>query len=116
MCRACSALQPIAIGPDATAGTGLGVAKFFDWYHATLSGGCVNGSNGHCVGHTPQGDTYYFTAWLPNASGLPATTGLPVVGTINDYNMASICSGNIGGATRRDAGGDIVLPIIGDHT
>lgn len=86
------AQQPVAIGPDTTGGSGPGVAKFFDWYSATPSG-CTAGS-GYCVGHTPQGDTYYWTAWLPNASGLPVTTGLPVVGTINDFTLKG-CGGNI---------------------
>src|ERR1035438_5224616 len=36
-----------------------------------------------------------FSAWLPNASGLPVTGGLPVVGTINDWSFGP-CSGNIG--------------------
>ena len=79
------AQQPIAVGPDSSAGHGPGMVKFFDWYTATPSGGCVPGATGFCVGHTPQGDTYYFSAWMPNASGLPVTNGLPVVGTINDY-------------------------------
>jgi hypothetical protein len=88
------AQQPIAIGPDTTAGSGPGVFKFFDGYPATPSG-CTAGT-GYCVGHNPQGDTYYWTAWLPNASGLPVTTGLPVVGTANDYAFGSLCGGNIG--------------------
>jgi hypothetical protein len=59
-----------------------------------LATGCKAGS-GYCVGHAPQGDTYYWTAWLPNASGLPATTGLPVVGAVNDFALPGHCSGNI---------------------
>ena len=90
------AQQPIAIGPDNTAGYGPGMVKFFDWYTATATGGCVPGATGFCVGHTPQGDTYYWSAWMPNASGLPVTNGLPIVGTINDYNLGSFCNGNIG--------------------
>ena len=91
-----SAQQPVAIGPSAAGNSGLGVVKFFDWYNATATGGCTNGSVGYCVGHDPQGDTYYWTAWMPNASGLPVTSGLPVVGTINDYSFGPICSGNLG--------------------
>jgi hypothetical protein len=89
------AQQPIAVGPDASAGYAPGLVKYFDWYTGKPTGGCTNGTYGACVGHGPQGDTYYFSAWLPNASGLPVTTGLPVVGTINDYSFGP-CSGNIG--------------------
>ena len=89
------AQQPIAAGPDASAGHAPGLIKYFDWYTGTPTGGCTNGANGACVGGSPQGDTYYFSAWLPNASGLPVTTGLPVVGTINDYSFGP-CNGNIG--------------------
>ena len=49
------AQQPIAIGPDSSAGYGPGLVKFFDWYTATPSGGCVAGASGFCVGHTPPG-------------------------------------------------------------
>src|SRR5258708_15138910 len=90
-----TAQQPIALGPSLAANTGLGVGKFFDWYSATPTG-CTNGSSGYCVGPTIQGDTYYWTAWMPNASGLPVKSGLPIVGTINDFNFGSVCSGNIG--------------------
>jgi hypothetical protein len=89
------AQQPLALGPDLGAGMGRGLAKYFAWYTATPTGGCVAGANGYCVGVGLRGDSYYWTAWLPNASGLPVTGGLPIVGTINDYNAAS-CSGNIG--------------------
>lgn len=100
---ALSAQQPIAIGP-ANDGTmsGYGVTKFFDWYQGTPSG-CVAGS-GHCVGHTPQGDFYYWNGWLPSANGagtptpsqgLPVPTGLPIVGTFNDGH-AGTCNGNVG--------------------
>src|SRR5450759_5718 len=91
-----AAQQPIAIGPDTTAGAGAGVVKHLNWYTATPSGGCTDGASGSCVGHNPQGDTYYWTAWMPNANGLPVTSGLPVVGTINDYNFGSICQGSVG--------------------
>jgi hypothetical protein len=89
------AQQPIAIGPSLAGNPGLGVVKFLDWYSATPSG-CANGSSGYCVGPSVQGDTYYWTAWMPNASGLPVTSGLPVVGTINDYSFGPLCSGNVG--------------------
>jgi hypothetical protein len=89
------AQQPVGIGPSQAANAGLGLVKFFDWYTATPTGGCVNGANGACVGHSPQGDTYYWSAWLPNASGLPVTTGLPVVGTANDESAPGCSGGNI---------------------
>lgn len=90
------AQQPIAIGPDTSAGAGAGVVKHLNWYTSTPSGGCTDGASGFCVGHNPLGDTYYWSAWMPNASGLPVTSGLPVVGTINDYNFGSICYGSVG--------------------
>ncbi len=66
-----------------------------DWWNATASG-CTAGATGMCVGaYRPMGDTIYFTAWLANASQLPVPTGLPIVGTLNDYNAAT-CGGNIG--------------------
>ncbi len=85
---------PISIGPahDSTTPND-GIIKMFHWYDGTPQG-CVAGS-GFCVGHTPQGDFYYWSAWLPNASGLPVTTGLPIVGTFNDGHAGS-CVGNIG--------------------
>jgi hypothetical protein len=89
-----AAQQPIAMGPDQSAGVGLGVVKYLDWYAATPSG-CTNGAIGHCVGGgSVIGDTMYWTAWLPNASGLPVTSGLPIAGTLNDFGFAG-CSGNL---------------------
>ena len=89
------AQRPIAVGPDASAGYAPGLIKYFDWYTGTPTGGCTSGTYGACVGHGPQGDTYYWSAWLPNASGLPVPSGLPVVGTINDWSFGP-CGGNIG--------------------
>ena len=80
------AQSPITIGGDHTSGY-FGISKILDWYNAMPSG-CTAGT-GYCVGTTPSGDTYFWTAWLPNASGLPITGGLPIVGTINDYSLAS---------------------------
>jgi hypothetical protein len=91
---ALSSQQPIGVGPDRSAGSNPGIVNYFDWYYATPSGGCVNGA-GTCVGHSPQGDFYYWSAWLPDASGLPVTSGLPIVGTINDYTALG-CGGNLG--------------------
>jgi hypothetical protein len=99
MLAVCAGLQaqiPIGLGPDATAGHGPGYVKYFNWFTATPTGGCTNGSNGFCVGANPNGDTYYFSAHLINASQLPVTSGLPIVGTINDYNFGSLWAGNIG--------------------
>ena len=95
-CAACAMTQqPIGIGPDNSAGISPGLSQFFSWYLATPTGGCVPGSTppGACVGHSPQGDTYYWSAWMPNASGLPVTSGLPIVGTANDFSLT--CSGNL---------------------
>src|ERR1035441_1252725 len=65
-----------------------------DWWSATASG-CTPGGTGMCVGaYRPIGDTIYFTAWLANASQLPVTTGLPIVGTLNDFSTAT-CGGNV---------------------
>ncbi|MEO8596822.1 MAG: hypothetical protein ABI759_26115 [Candidatus Solibacter sp.] len=87
------AQQPIAVGPDRSANAGPGIAKFFDWYNGTASG-CSGDSTHLCVGHTLNGDSYYWTAWMPNASGLPVTNGLPIVGTINDFS-APCTGGNL---------------------
>ena len=85
------AQQPISTGPDGSGGW-PGISRYFDWFRATPSG-CTAGA-GACVGAAVQGDTYYMTGWLPNASGLPVTSGLPIVGTANDYGMLG-CSGNL---------------------
>ncbi|MBI3888909.1 hypothetical protein HY311_03940 [Candidatus Nomurabacteria bacterium] len=84
---------PIGMGPG-------GKVDLFDWYNATASGCspsspfpalmCVGGA----ASSKPQGDTYYFSAWLPNASQLPVTTGLPLVGTFNDGTSQN-CNGNL---------------------
>ena len=47
-----------------------------------------------CVGHSPLGDTIFFTGWFADAHLLPVTTGLPVVGTLNDFTSKT-CSGNL---------------------
>lgn len=93
------AQQPISMGPatGSFGGTLNGALNRLYWYDATASG-CTPGAGGLCVGHEPRGDFYYWTAWLPNALGLPKTTGLPVVGTINDFNWnssAPSASGNL---------------------
>ncbi len=59
-----------------------GLVKWLDWYGQNIQGGSV-----------VNGDFQYFTAWLPNAGGLPVTSGLPIVGTMNDTGF---CGGNIG--------------------
>ncbi len=75
--------QPMAIGPNKSATGLVGLVKYFDWFLGTGSG-CVPGVGGFCTGATLSADTYYWTAWLPNASGLPKTSGLPIVGSVND--------------------------------
>jgi hypothetical protein len=84
------AQAPIGFGPGTLS---AGLLDLFDWYAATASG-CTPGARGMCVGHGPLGDTIYFTGWFANANLLPVTTGLPVVGTLNDFT-AKTCSGNI---------------------
>ena len=65
----------------------------FDWWLSTASG-CTAGARGMCVGHTVQGDTNYFSGWFADASLLPITNGLPIVGTLNDFTSKT-CSGNL---------------------
>ena len=70
--------QPVGIGPSIDPGlvSVAGLVKWLDWYHQ--------------IGPAPQGDFYYFSAWLPNASGLPVSGGKPIVGTYNDGHMGSL--------------------------
>jgi hypothetical protein len=90
------AQQPIGMGPGLPGNSALGSVRFFNWYSATPTGGCRDGASGYCVGgNNVGGDTYYWTAWLPNASGLPVKNGLPIVGTINDFTFGTICGGNV---------------------
>lgn len=100
-CRAYTALiflafsgyaqAPIAVGGDQAAGIFPGLTKYFNWYDATPSGGCVDGSTGYCVGTRPIGDTFFFSAWFADASLLPVTGGLPVVHTLNDASFDALC-------------------------
>jgi hypothetical protein len=85
---------PIGMGP-------AGKIDVFDWFYSVNSGCtpisgpkalmCVGGG----VSSRPQGDTYYFTGWLANAAGLPVTTGMPIIGTLND-GFSTNCSMNLG--------------------
>jgi hypothetical protein len=84
------AQAPIGFGPGTLS---PGLIDVFDWYAATASG-CVAGTGGMCVGVLPRGDTIYFTGWFADAHLLPITTGLPVVGTLNDFTSKT-CSGNV---------------------
>lgn len=89
------AQAPIGFGPGTIS---PGLLDVFDWYPATASGcsaaqGANGGPRGMCAGHQPSGDTIYFTGWFQDASQLPVTTGLPIVGTLNDFTMKT-CSGN----------------------
>lgn len=81
----------LSLGTDASAGYFAGLSRFFDWYTATPTGGCTNGASGLCVGTGLQGDTYFWTAWMPDASKLPVTSGLPIVGSTNDANFGTVC-------------------------
>ena len=85
------AQAPIGFGPGSLS---IGLLDYFDWYAATASG-CTAGSRGMCVGHSPVGDTLYFTGWFANASLLPITTGLPIVGTLNDFTSKTCSGGNL---------------------
>ena len=84
------AQAPVGFGPGTQ---GVGLLDFFDWYAATPSG-CTVGAYGMCVGTSPVGDTQYYTGWFSDASMLPVTTGLPIVGTLNDFTSRT-CSGNL---------------------
>jgi hypothetical protein len=84
------AQAPIGFGPGTLS---VGLLDYFDWYAATPSG-CTAGSRGMCAGHSPVGDTIYFTGWFADAHLLPVTTGLPVVGTLNDFTSKT-CGGNL---------------------
>jgi hypothetical protein len=85
------AQTPIGLG---TGTLSPGVLDYFDWYTATASG-CTAGTREMCVGTLPNGDTIYPTGWFAEASQLPVTTGLPIVGTLNDF-MTKTCAGNVG--------------------
>ena len=90
--------MPIAVGPDRSAGIGLGFSKYFQWYGSTSTGGCVNGANGSCVdSFSMKGDTYFFTAWVPSSTLalLPTPSGLPVIGTVNDGHPPGCASVNL---------------------
>ena len=84
------AQSPIGFGPGSLS---PGLVDYFDWYTATASG-CTAGSRGMCVGHSPVGDTIYFSGWFADAHLLPITTGLPIVGTLNDFTSKT-CGGNL---------------------
>src|ERR1035438_6263911 len=84
------AQSPIGFGPGSLS---PGLLDYFDWYPAAASG-CTAGSRGMCVGHSPSGDTMYFSGWFADAHLLPITTGLPIVGTLNDFTSKT-CSGNL---------------------
>jgi len=84
------AQSPIGMGPGTLS---PGLVQLLDWYIATPSG-CTAGAREMCVGATLFGDTQYYTAWFADATGLPNTSGLPVIGTANDYTSRT-CGGNI---------------------
>ena len=81
---------PIGFGPGTSS---VGLLDYFDWYIGTASG-CTPGNGGMCVGTMPRGDTPYYTGWFADAQLLPVTTGLPLVGTLNDFSSKN-CSGNL---------------------
>lgn len=78
------AQTPVGMGPVQTSGirSTPGLVTVVDWFRQVTQGSAV------------QGDFHYFTAWLQNALGLPVTSGLPIVGTLNDFSFG--CSGNVG--------------------
>ena len=90
------AQAPIGFGPGTLT---LGLLDYFDWYTATPSGcstaqGANGGPRGMCVGGLPNGDTMWFTGWFADSSLLPIKTGLPLVGTANDF-VSKTCGGNL---------------------
>ena len=95
LCIVLLAQAPLGIGPGTTA-LGPGVLDSLDWALVPASG-CTAGARGMCTGNTsvPQGDTIYFTGWLANSSLLPITTGLPLVGTMNDFTSVTCTHGNL---------------------
>jgi hypothetical protein len=84
------AQTPIGLGPGVL---GAGLDKAFYWYTATPSGCSNTPAGGNCVGHNPGGDTMNYTAWFADASLLPVTTGLPIVGMMNDMGDTA-CPGS----------------------
>jgi hypothetical protein len=95
-CAVLTAQYPVGIGTDNTAAIVPGVVAAYHWYDHAPSG-CTDGPGLACVGNPLQGDSHFFSAWMPNASALPVTAGLPIVGTLNDYHFpnAGGCDGNI---------------------
>ncbi len=76
------AQTPVGIGgtPNATYGVlGNGIVNYINWYVDISS--------------AIQGDTYFWTAWAPNATGLPVPGGLPIIGTANDASIG--CGANL---------------------
>ena len=86
------AQSPIGMGPGSLS---VGLLDLFDWYRGT-GVGCTAGARGICSGSSglPAGDNYHWNAWFADASLLPITTGLPVVGSANDFTSKT-CSGNL---------------------
>src|ERR1017187_5269215 len=81
VCACLLAQSPVGLGVG-TLGSGLD--QVFNWYTSTPSGCSNTPAGGSCVGHNPGGDTQHYTAWFADASLLPVTTGLPIVGMMND--------------------------------
>ena len=87
------AQTPIGLGPGTI---GLGQIGYFNWHLATASGCSNTPPGGTCVGIYPVGDTLMFQAWFPEAYRylLPAPSGLPIVGMMNDTAADGNTTGN----------------------
>src|ERR1022692_437279 len=81
ICACLLAQSPVGLG---TGTLGAGLDQAFWWYTSTPSGCSNTPAGGSCVGHNPIGDTLNYTAWFADSSMLPVTTGLPIVGMMND--------------------------------
>src|SRR5664279_5463724 len=84
------AQSPIGLG---TGILGAGLDQSLYWYSSTPSGCSNTPAGGSCVEHNPLGDTMHYTAWFADASMLPVTKGLPIVGMMNDMGDAA-CPGS----------------------
>src|ERR1022692_4693418 len=90
ICACLLAQSPVGLG---TGTLGAGLDQAFWWYTSTPSGCSNTPAGGSCVGHNPIGDTLNYTAWFADASLLPVTTGLPIVGMMNDMGDTA-CPGS----------------------
>ena len=93
VCACLLAQSPVGLGVGTL---GAGLDQVFYWYTSTPSGCSNTPAGGNCVGHNPAGDTQHYTAWFADASLLPVTTGLPIVGMMNDMGDVGCPGSNFG--------------------